>query len=193
MLLDWGTSRLWHSHAVIKNKTTVRVSLEDAVNLPRLFVLAKAWFLQRRHGMQGKQCALTGAGYWCKRWVDNTRVRGVTPWDSNQLRGGDWPTCLPTPPPCTSSLPTIHWGVCLAWSLLTPSNSISSPATFYYCFVQSFTLISQSHFLHPLLFLYFIINVKGALCSYARDIFIRRERSSLAELNKQTHFVSTTE
>lgn len=91
----------------------MRVSLEDAVNLPRLFVLAKARFLQRRHGMQGKQCALTGAGYWCKRWVDNTRVRGVTPWDSNQLQGATGRhVCLhllPTPRPYPRSTGVFVW------------------------------------------------------------------------------------
>lgn len=93
-------------------------------------------------------CAHRG-GYWCKRWCNRAKpgwtigVRGVTPWDSSQLQGVVG-RCVCSPPPhhISHSLPTIHWGVCSAWSLPTPSTCICCPVYLPLCFISSLLSLS---------------------------------------------------
>lgn len=88
--------------------------------------ITTAWFLQWRHGTQGKQwhpCVLTRVG----TGVNGGVIAGWTikgQWGhtlgQQPAAGGGWSMCLfaYTSKPSLS----IHWGVCLAWSLPTPST-----------------------------------------------------------------------
>lgn len=83
--------------------------------------------------------------------MDNKGERGHT-LGPQPAAGGGGSVCLPIPPPhrTSRSLPTIHWGVCSAWSLPRPSISISCSAAFFSGFSLS-SLLAISTF-HDLIF-----------------------------------------
>lgn len=146
------------SHVVIKNKTLIY----SMCLIRGCCQITMAWFLQWRHGMQGKQwhpCVLTRVG----TGVNGGVIAGWTikgQWGhtlgQQPAAGGGWSMCLfaYTSKPSLSS----HWGVCLAWSLPTPSTYSIYPCHFFFflSFFSPFSKISisWSHFLYLCLFLY---------------------------------------
>lgn len=141
--------------------------------------ITMAWFLQWRHGTQGKQwhpCVLTRVG----TGVNGGVIAGWTikgQWGhtlgQQPAAGGGWSMCLfaYTSKPSLS----IHWGVCLAWSLPTPSTHSVYISWFFSAIFKDF-YFTVSFSLPVFISFIAIINVKISIflhagCSHVKLLF----------------------